>query len=940
MLSTPRPQPTGTRPHGTGGNRVVLVKSVEVDIGVKGDRESKAKLDDISKRAEELRKAFPEYKLKINSAAASERLKVFRAQLAEATKDRTATVKVKVDNSELKKALGGLNLNPGLLGPAVALAPAAGVLGGVAAGAAAGLAGAFTAAAGALAAFGAVAKPVFADAKKAAGAVEKAQNAYNIAIANGVPPAKAFKAEQLAIAKAYAGMSPAQIALSKQLGAMANSWDAVKAAQTPVVAGALQPWLKSVTDLTGKLGPIIAKVAPVIGKLGGQFDALIKSPAFTKFRDFIANTGSKAAGAIGSALIGFINAFITLLPKFNPLIQKAIGWIAGLGPAVATWASSKKASDDITKFMQWFSQNGSAVGGLLKNIGGALKAMAPGLTAGGTSEIQVMSQFFALVAKLPPGLAKPLFSVAGAMLILNKMGVVTVGIKLVGLGAAATGAGTAAGPFAAAGAAIAAGILLEIRRDISKGWKTAISDLPKLLEGVGGILNFSASGWANTILDHFSKPVRKMWDDLGHFLVNSFDITRHQVSHLWDVLMNVLAKSFDIFKNLVGIKWDDIKLTFLRGVQYILNIMGKLPGPLGAPFRAAAKDIGGSMAAIQADVRRRIGQIQKDFDSIHGKTVTLQMIASGQGGVKVASPGQAAKLIMLSRLAGGGLIRAGTGPAADDVPAMLSRGEVVVPAGMVRAGAVDHLRGRLPGFAAGGLATLGRQAAAMPGAVSGAVAAGTGAALTAETRAAVQAMAAAIAAAFNPFAGISGVPSGGPIGAGAAAAQAFAKSILWAYGWGQNQFPPLQALWNGESGWRWNALNRSSGAYGIPQSLPASKMASAGADWRTNAATQIRWGLGYIKSNPNYGSPARAYSLWLSRSPHWYDRGGWLMPGLSLAYNGTGRPEQVIPPGRGGGTTYVINVQSSPLARPADTGRAVVTAIKEFEKRSGKGWRS
>ena len=67
-----------------------------------------------------------------------------------------------------------------------------------------------------------------------------------------------------------------------------------------------------------------------------------------------------------------------------------------------------------------------------------------------------------------------------------------------------------------------------------------------------------------------------------------------------------------------------------------------------------------------------------------------------------------------------------------------------------------------------------------------------------------------------------------------------------AYGWGCDQFRCLDLLWTRESGWRADAYNASSGAYGIPQSLPGSKMASAGADWRTNAATQIDWGLGYI----------------------------------------------------------------------------------------------
>jgi murein DD-endopeptidase MepM/ murein hydrolase activator NlpD len=126
------------------------------------------------------------------------------------------------------------------------------------------------------------------------------------------------------------------------------------------------------------------------------------------------------------------------------------------------------------------------------------------------------------------------------------------------------------------------------------------------------------------------------------------------------------------------------------------------------------------------------------------------------------------------------------------------------------------------------------------------------------------------------------------------AAQAYAKNILSQYGWGPEQFGPLKKLWEGESNWRWNAKNPSSGAYGIPQALPASKMASAGSDWRTNPMTQIKWGLKYIKSRPDYGSPAAAYSKWLSRSPHWYEDGGMLPTGMGVFANGTGKPERVF----------------------------------------------
>jgi hypothetical protein len=80
------------------------------------------------------------------------------------------------------------------------------------------------------------------------------------------------------------------------------------------------------------------------------------------------------------------------------------------------------------------------------------------------------------------------------------------------------------------------------------------------------------------------------------------------------------------------------------------------------------------------------------------------------------------------------------------------------------------------------------------------------------------------------------------------------------FGWDSSQFTCLDAIWTRESNWNPRAENPYSGAYGIPQALPASKMASAGADYLTNATTQIMWGLGYIKAR--YGSPCGAWSYW------------------------------------------------------------------------------
>jgi hypothetical protein len=96
--------------------------------------------------------------------------------------------------------------------------------------------------------------------------------------------------------------------------------------------------------------------------------------------------------------------------------------------------------------------------------------------------------------------------------------------------------------------------------------------------------------------------------------------------------------------------------------------------------------------------------------------------------------------------------------------------------------------------------------------------------------------------------------------------RAIARALLPEFGIGADQFGCLDSLWSRESGWRVNASNPYSSAYGIPQALPGSKMSSIGADWAYNPETQIRWGLGYIAGR--YGTPCSAWSH--SQSHGWY----------------------------------------------------------------------
>ncbi|MBT2503489.1 phospholipase [Curtobacterium sp. ISL-83] len=127
-----------------------------------------------------------------------------------------------------------------------------------------------------------------------------------------------------------------------------------------------------------------------------------------------------------------------------------------------------------------------------------------------------------------------------------------------------------------------------------------------------------------------------------------------------------------------------------------------------------------------------------------------------------------------------------------------------------------------------------------------AAAAAKQAAAAAQRAAAEQAAAAAAARALA---------AGNTVAGAKATASALAASR---YGWGSAQFQCLDSLWTKESGWNYQAVNANGGATGIPQALPGSKMATIAADWRTNATTQITWGLQYISAS--YGTPCAAWA--------------------------------------------------------------------------------
>lgn len=145
---------------------------------------------------------------------------------------------------------------------------------------------------------------------------------------------------------------------------------------------------------------------------------------------------------------------------------------------------------------------------------------------------------------------------------------------------------------------------------------------------------------------------------------------------------------------------------------------------------------------------------------------------------------------------------------------------------------------------------------------------GTVNALTKETNAALARTAPAVASANRAIAAARAAAAETlRVANTVSGAQATARSIAASqYGWGDGEFQCLSSLWQKESGWSYAANNSGSGAAGIPQALPGSKMSSFGADWATNATTQIRWGLDYIARA--YGTPCAAWGH--SGSYNWY----------------------------------------------------------------------
>lgn len=352
---------------------------------------------------------------------------------------------------------------------------------------------------------------------------------------------------------------------------------------------------------------------------------------------------------------------------------------------------------------------------------------------------------------------------------------------------------------------------------------------------------------------------------------------------------------------------------------------------------ATSASTAGDRARLIADLKKSgvnaqdaaglVAALQQQIDRLHGKSVNVGLTTSGSGQIIVTGTGIGTRTINTGtgqvaavggRTAAAGWHVSGGIPGRDSVPVLAMPGELIVPAPMVAGGAVDHLRGRIPGFASGGV--VGK---------AGSAASGIGAAEAQWGQLAAQAFALSAVQASAKAAAGGAFTAGAPATGSAAAAQRFAQSVLPG-GW---SWPDLQALWQRESGWNAYAVNPGSGAYGIPQSLGHGHPYNLG-----DYANQVRWGIGYVAGRYFDSQNAWAHE----QSAGWYGNGldGIFSRPTVIGVGERGAERVQVTPvtaGRGGGASTLnltVNI-NAPVGSKAELKNWLVDGINEAA-REGK----
>jgi hypothetical protein len=396
------------------------------------------------------------------------------------------------------------------------------------------------------------------------------------------------------------------------------------------------------------------------------------------------------------------------------------------------------------------------------------------------------------------------------------------------------------------------------------------------------------------------------------FAIKALGLTKKQADALWASISGSLTPSVIMTGAQAVIAGGKIDSSFVSSLKQIgFNVPTKAVDNFTNSILAtgdaskrtkSARDVliaDLEHAGVQGDTARRlVAGLQKQIDALRGKTVNVGLTATGTGQVKISGTGIATHFLNVAtgQISGGGghtLAKGGQVPGwggGDVWPALLEPGEAVIDKHKTRKYASILRMMGVPGFAGGGLVNQGAPST-------------LGTYETIEGRSAAEAFSAAtMRDALKAYKQVL-TPVGGPGGAtgatgggSASANAALARAIYPQY----TSDPTIWNAWNyvamRESGWNQFATNPSSGAYGIPQALPYNKMPRAAwpnwAGGSSDPRSQIIWMWDYMAAT--YGGPVGAAAH--EASMNWYDNGGWLNPGWTMAYNGTGQSERVVSP--------------------------------------------
>lgn len=471
------------------------------------------------------------------------------------------------------KIMSGLSLATGLLE-----APLSGAIVGIG-GLAAGLAAAGTG----MLAFGAVAKSNYTVASTAAKQVQSAQIAYNAAIATGAKHSTAYAAEQKAILKAYAQLSPAQIALSKQIGNAQNSWQSFVQSNTTGVSKIMSQGIGLLPKIFASMQPFMAPVEKAIGGLVGQMGKGLNSSGFKSFIDMLANNAGPAITKLGQS-IGHIGVGLGgIIRAFMPMSQTVLGGVDKMTAAFAKWGSSLSGHTGFQSLMAMAKADMPLVGQLAKNLGGAIKNLGGAMTGLSTpANSKALLQLAVPLAQLVNSLSKSnpallrfgLYALAagGAA---KKMAPAVQGIKGAidgikggasaiqnlskGFSDSASAASSATGVWGSIGgklsSAISAvrswGVGAKIASAATRVW-TAVQAAFNVVMAMNPltliIIAIAALVAAIIILTMKSKAFRDFWKAVWHDIASIFDTVRHAIARGFDFITHAASTAFNWVK--------------------------------------------------------------------------------------------------------------------------------------------------------------------------------------------------------------------------------------------------------------------------------------------------------------------------------------------------------------------------------------------------------